>query len=167
MRPKTHTHMTLGFTTHFPDGSPTLFEQKILLPYEKQIQLHYPHLLPKIHTFRLGKRWKAGMKMHMVTGNRTKDRRQFNIEYPELEYCVSVQDCIIRAGTTPMPCFSIEVDGATLENDILFLVNDGFNGPDQFFEWFGHPFKSTEHVGQIIHFTDFKYPAPVPEKEQP
>ncbi len=149
--------MTLGFTTNFPDGRPTLFEQKILWPYEKQIQVKYPDLLPKIHTFRLGNRWKAGMKMHMVTGNRTPQRRQFNLDYPELDRCTGTQECIIRTVNIPMQAFSIEVDGRLLENDLIFLVNDGFDGPDRFFEWFGHPFKSTEHVGQVVHWTNFKY----------
>lgn len=148
--------MTLGFTTHFPDGTPTHFEQKILWPYEPQIRLVFPDLLPKIHTFRLGTRWRAGMTMHMVTGNRTPDRRQFNTEYRELEKCISVQTCIIRTVNLPMQAISIEIDGKEVD-PLLFAVNDGFNSPDQCFQWFTHPFKPTLHEGQIIHFTDFQY----------
>lgn len=148
--------MTLGFTTHFPDGTGTLFEQKILLPYKPELQQQYPYLLPKIHTFRLGARWRAGMIMHMVTGNRTRQRRQFNQDIPELQTCISVQRCVIRTVNFPMQAFSIEVDGKPV-NEMLFAVNDGFDGPDQFFEWFGHPYKSTCHEGQIIHFTNFLY----------
>lgn len=151
--------MTLGFSTKFANGQPTLFEQKILWPYEKQIQFHYPDMLPKIHSFRLGNRWKAGMKIHMVTGNRTPQRRQFNVDYPELAYCTGTQECIIRTVNIPTKKFNIEVDGRILEIDwkLLFLVNDGFTGPDQLFKWFAHPDKSTEHVGQIVHWTEFRY----------
>lgn len=148
--------MTLGFSTTHSNGSPTLFEQKILLPHKPEIRQAFPNLLPKIHTFRLGNRWKAGMEMHMVTGNRTPQRRQFNLGIPALQYCHGVQTCIIRTVNIPMKAFSIEVDGKEV-NELLFAVNDGFDGPDQFFDWFGHPFKPTLHEGQIVHFTDFRY----------
>lgn len=148
--------MTLGFSTQHRDGTPTLFEQKILLPYEKQIEYRYPNLIPKIHTFRLGHRWRSGMKMHMVTGNRTKQRSQFNAGYPQLEFCTRTQECVITCVQAPMPGIRIEVEGKEI-NDLLFMVNDGFDNPDQFFDWFGHPYKPTEHVGQIVHWTDFRY----------
>lgn len=148
--------MTLGFSTRFPDGSPTKFQQKILLPYLQPLQKCFPEMLPKIHTFRLGNRWRAGMKMHLVVNNRTPQRYQFGKDIPELEYCNGVQDCIIRTVNIPMQAYSVEVDGNEVD-PLLFAVNDGFNSPDQFFGWFGHPFKSTEHVGQIVHFTDFRY----------
>lgn len=148
--------MTLGFTTHFPDGQLTRFEQKILWPYERQVQFYYPDLLPKIHSFRIGNRWRAGMKIHMVTGNRTRQRGQFNLDYPQLQVCTGTQECVIRTVNIPMKGFSVEIDGREV-SDLLFMVNDGFDGPDRFFEWFGHLFKSTEHVGQIVHWTDFKY----------
>src|SRR5690606_30543702 len=77
--------MTLGFTTHFQDGTPTLFVEKIVLPYRSELRNQYPDIAPKIHTFRLGYRWRAGMKMHLVTGNRTPQRRQFGQAIPELE----------------------------------------------------------------------------------
>ena len=152
--------MTLSFSTHHPSGSPTLFEQKILWPYEPQIQYHHPDLIPKIHTFRLGARWRAGMKMHMVVGNRTRERRQFNHDYPALLHCHGVQKCIItylhRPSNQPAS-IRIEVEGKVVENDLLFMVHDGFDGPDQFLHWFGHPFKTVTHEGQIVHWTDFRY----------
>ena len=96
------------------------------------------------------------MKIHMVTGNRTRQRRQFNLDYPQLQVCTGTQECVIRTVNIPMKGFSVEIDGREV-SDLLFMVNDGFDGPDRFFEWFGHLFKSTEHVGQIVHWTDFKY----------
>lgn len=133
-----------------------MFQQKILLSYRPALHEHFPDLLPKIHTFREGHRWKAGMKMHLVVNNRTPQRYQFGKEVPELEYCNGVQTCIIRTVNLPTQAISVEVDGREVD-PLLFAVNDGFNSPDQFFDWFGHPFKTTEHVGQIIHFTDFRY----------
>lgn len=151
--------MTLGFsTTHPASGKPTLFEQKILLPYKPDLQQKYPDMLPKIHSFRTGKRWVAGKAMHMVVGNRTAHRRQFNRDVPELEFCQGVQEChitILRMGDG-RPAIRIEVDGRII-NTLLFMANDGFDSPEQFLDWFGHPFKTAEHVGQIVHFTKFRY----------
>lgn len=149
--------MTLGFTTKFPDGSPTMFEQKILIDLDPACREQYPDMLPKIHTFRMGHRWRAGMKMHMVTGNRTANRRQFNIGYPALETCNGTQDCIITCIIDPAIGFHIEIDGRQIENDLLFIANDGFNSPQQFWNWFGNPITPVRHVGQIIHFTNFRY----------
>lgn len=148
--------MTLGFTTHFPDGTPTLFPQKIMLPYDHDLQQQYADRLPKIHTFRLGNRWQAGKKMHLVTGNRTPNRQQFGLHIPELERCHSVQTCIIRTINLPLKAYAVEIDGKEVD-PLLFAVNDGFNSPDRFLEWFGHPFKPTRQEGQIIHFSDFRY----------
>lgn len=152
----TTTHMTLSFATVFPGGKPTLFLEKIVLPYRYELRQQYPDLIPKIHTFRLGARWRAGMKMHMVYGNRTKERRQFNLEYPELDTCHGVQKCFITCLHAPQPGIRIEIDG-TVVNDLLFMANDGFDSPDQFYDWFGHPFKTVTHEGQIVHWTDFRY----------
>jgi hypothetical protein len=151
--------MTLGFTTQFADGTPTLFRQKILRPFDKGLAEMYPDDAAKIHTFRLGNRWRAGMKMHMVTGNRTQDRYQFNTGYPDLEYCHGVQKCVIHYNPNPLPHFLIEVEGHALDpgNELLFMLNDGFNSPDRFQEWFGHPYKALQHVGQIVHFSAFRY----------
>lgn len=151
--------MTLGFSTHYPKPNHqvgTLFAAKIMRPYSPGIARAMPDLLPKIHTFRLGNRWKAGMKLHLVTGNRTPQRRQFNLGIPELEFCIGTQECVIRTVNISMQAFSVEIDGREVD-PLLFAVNDGFPGPDQFFEWFAHPFKPTEHVGQIVHFSTFRY----------
>lgn len=150
--------MTLGFTTHFPDGKPTLFVERILLPYRPQIAKDHPGLLPKLHTFRQGQRWRRGMRMHMVTGNRTAARRQFNLGIPELDICTSVQYCTIRTINVPRQAISVEVEGYEVDPQ-EFAINDGFNNIDHLFEWFSHPFKSTIHVGQIIHFSSLLYHA--------
>lgn len=164
--------MTLGFTTHFPDGSPTLFEQKILLPYEKQIEYHYPDLLPKIHTFRLGHRWRAGMKIHMVTGNRTPQRHQFNTNIPELQTCISVQEAVIHRQSSGI---RIGIGGSKFfahispQELLLFAANDGFNSIDEMERWFfpkGQRSKAKILEGQIVHWTDFRYtPQPSPRDD--
>lgn len=149
--------MTLGFSTHHSNGIETLFEQKILLPYKPELQQQYPDLLPKIHTFRLGTRWRSGMAMHMVTGDRTPQRRQFNEGIPELATCKGVQKCFITIfWKNSEPEFRIEIDNRVV-NSLLFMANDGFDGPDQFFDWFGHPFKTVSHEGQLVHFSNFRY----------
>lgn len=148
--------MTLGFSTHFQDGSPTQFQQKILLPYRPAMLDCFPDLLPKIHTFREGKRWRAGIKMHLVVNNHTPQRYQFGKDIPELEYCKSVQDCTILCIGDVITIF---IDGTPLTTGetMLFLTNEGFPGPRRFVEWFGHPFKEMKHEGQIVHFSNFRY----------
>jgi len=149
--------MTLGFTTTHPSGKPTLFEQKILLPHKPELQQRHPDMMPKIHTFREGSRWRAGMAMHMVVGNRTAQRRQFNLDVPALEKCYAVQECHITvARINGQPSIRIEID-RRLINSLLFMANDGFDNPEQFIDWFGHPFNTAVHVGQIVHFSNFIY----------
>lgn len=151
--------MTLGFTTKFPDKTPTLFKEKILSAVDPGIRQQYPDLLPKIHTFRGTERWKAGMKMHMVTGNRTKHRQQFNIGYPELEYCNGTQACTITCQVSVKPYPRILIDDRLLGLDetLLFVANDGFTSLDQFWAWFCWPGMDVSHSGQLIHFSDFRY----------
>lgn len=159
--------MTLGFSTNFPDGNLTLFEQKILLPYKPELRDQFPDLLPKIHTFRVGDRWRAGMKLHMVTGNRTKQRRQFNDNIPELQTCIAVQDAFIHRPS----CGKLIIWIGRLENGrylnyqehLLFAANDGFNSLEEMNRWFPGEW----YAGQIVHWTDFQYElAPAaPEKE--
>ena len=48
----------------------------------------------------------------------------------------------------------IYVDGRKLEPEETFrlMTNDGFDSPEDFFEWFDEDFE-----GKIIHWTHFKY----------
>lgn len=147
--------MILPFSTHHRNGEPTLFEERILLPYVPAIAAGYPNLIPKVHTFRLGQRWQRGMKMHMAIPNRTKAYRQFNAGIPELEFCNGQEPCVIT-WLHPKREFRIEIGGVVV-SDLLFMANDGFDKPDLFLEWFSHPFKTVTHIGQIVHFTSFRY----------
>lgn len=170
--------MTLGFSTHWPSPTkrlPTHFLEKIMLPYAPDIREYYADLLPKIHTFRVGQRWRAGMTIQMVTGNRTPKRFQFNQGIPELETCISVQPAIVSILASGSIAIAIGEEVAvqrwlSLEELLLFAVNDGFNSLGELQRWFfpkGYTGADPVHVGQIVHWTDFQYqitPATAPEK---
>jgi len=149
--------MTLSFSTHMPDGTPNMFVEKILHPYSEPIRKKHPDLIPKIHTFRLGDRWRHLMPIHMVTGNRTANRVQFNENVPELGFCKSTQECTIQVHPDGDILITIDDRILTQKETMLFIANDGFDKPKHFLQWFGHPHEIVEHTGQIIHWTDFKY----------
>lgn len=156
--------MTLGFSIYFPDGRPTFFPEKILQPYRKGIRMP-PDFIPKIHTFRLGNRWRAGMRMHLVTGNRTKNREQFGVDIPELQHCNGVQPCMIwhdnlRINIAIGPADTPEGRILTRPETNLFAANDGFNSVDEMTRWFfpkGYDPTAAPLVGQIVHFSNFRY----------
>lgn len=117
--------------------------------------------IPKLHTMREDphNRWKAGMDIHMVINNRTKNRFQFA---PTIK-CVSTQEVIISyrdfldgkyhvAGWFVSP--RIIIDGRTiLEHEVEELaINDGFESVNDFFEYF-----SSSCTRKLIHWTDLRY----------
>lgn len=166
--------MILGFKTHIKNR-PTYFIPKI---YASVGMLSDNFFLPKVHTIRKGNRFKAGTKLHMAIGVRTKFYQQFNRCITRLERCISVQrieiikvndqynsekesNCIWVHGIyvpsikeTFYNVFMVKVDGrflSTPEIEVL-AVNDGFENTDDFFNWFNEDFE-----GQIIHWTNFRY----------
>ena len=113
----------------------------------------------KIHTIRedIHNRWKPGKIMHMATGVRTKNYKQFC----ESE-CTSVQE--LKIIFNPDYFFSqVWVDGEELEfRQICTLVlNYGFIRVADFYNWFLKKAKLENRTyiykGKIIHWTDFKY----------
>jgi hypothetical protein len=161
--------MTLGCMMRWPDGSETLFIDKIwnclLIDYEydpeaakdrwhkyleynglykKKFGNDWQHnFLRKYHSIRAGNRWKAEMDIHFVVHNRTKNRFQFAPIYK----CVSVQKIVIDG-------HQVVVDENMLgfhAKDRLAL-NDGFNSVTDFYNFFNKPF-----IGQIVHWTNIKY----------
>lgn len=171
--------MTLPFSTKWGKnmgdlaGKPNYFIQKIWegftqhqvdyywLEHKKKFGYHWDENLlsvePKLHTIRLDPhdRWKAGMKIHPVINNRTKNRFQFA---PVIE-CVSVQSIEITksklleygyAAKIPL----VYIDDVLLESDDLekLAINDGFPTLKAFFDFFNRDF-----TGKIIHWTDLKY----------
>lgn len=159
--------MTLGFSTHWPgkDRQWTLFLQKILYPFDPAIVRDHPDLLPKIHTFRLGHRWRAGMSIQMVTGNRTPKRLQFNAGIPALSTCISVQAVLIDISPTGRLLVAVGEQGIdqrylSREETLLFAANDGFNSLEECARWFfpkGYSPTGRLLVGQIVHWTNFQY----------
>lgn len=148
--------MILGFKTQIA-GQPTFFVEKIRANVSS---IHEKTWTPKIHTIRKGYRWKAGMKMHLSIGVRTKKYYQFNTgEYAALDHCISVQHIQIDNDSKSGKRVFIQDD-----NDLMFpkqlseseieqlAINDGFNSVDAFWNWFSESF-----IAQIIHFTDFRY----------
>jgi hypothetical protein len=105
-------------------------------------------ITPKLHTIRAGNRWKAGMKIHPVINNRTKNRFQFA---PTMQ-CTFVQNIDIHWVNGIVWVY---IDG-NLNTDFSELTklstNDGFDSAEDFFAYFNTDFK-----GQIIHWTDLRY----------
>ncbi|MDO3641955.1 hypothetical protein [Mucilaginibacter sp. L3T2-6] len=176
--------MTLGFSTKI-NGKPNYFPEKIIsalqlegvISIEKACELlrDYPLLVderlrfidtyrtaienykPKGHTIRRDEhnRWRAGMDIHPVINNRTRNRFQFA---PVIK-CVRVQD--YRIGYFPeenYPCplnnIHVYIDGNVLSDAAVkqLAINDGFDTVADFFAYF-----NTDFTGKIIHWTDLKY----------
>lgn len=127
---------------------------------------NFPHK-PKIHTIREDKnnRWKAGMDIHMVINNRTKNRFQF----APVVKCVSVQEIEIDSyesdikshftyskhlGNYRYKVFRVWIDGKMRPIRELekLAINDGFDSAEDFFKYFNKDFK-----GKLIHWSNLKY----------
>ena len=134
--------MILSFKTKFPNGKQTEFVPKILGGI-------------KIHSLREGDRWKEGDYIHMATGVRTKEYKQFNTEKPHLQSCISVQEIFI---TYNGYLVEMTIDNKKYLNQTevqRLIANDGLT-EKQFLNWF-FPKGKDEWSGQIIHWTDYKY----------
>lgn len=150
--------MILGFKTKV-DGKLTLFMQKILACV---MDVYAAEYIPKKHTIRAGKRWNAGMKLHLATGVRTKEYFQFNENIKGLEVCKCVQsieikhygnDLYILIDDQPYAIFKGEYTSDRSKMRLNTLAqNDGFDCFADFKNWFNSDFE-----GQIIHWTDLKY----------
>ena len=105
----------------------------------------------KKHTIREDShnRWKAGMKMHMATGVRTRQYNQFNEET-----CKSIQEIEIIRTSDYLNEIIVKIDGRILNQDEVQQLawNDGFDNLIDFWIWFHNGFK-----GKIIHWTNLKY----------
>ena len=150
--------MTIGYKQEFPWGGPTRFENKIKDGV-------------KLHTIREDKtkRWRKGLKINHVVGNRTKKRRQFLVSK-----CTGVQEISIsthyetgideQTGQVVQlgPYLTVlvydenkdpkEILGHKLER---LTINDGFDSVEDFTRWFDN--NDGEFFGSIIHWTDLRY----------
>lgn len=170
--------MTLGFSTQIKN-KPTYFVEKIWEGIlQKGVQINANDFIeygrkalpknyivgtnkPKIHTIREDKkeRWKVGNQIHFVTGNRTKNRKQFApiVKVQSIQKLVITEMLMTQTAYCTVSndkIFKVEVDGITLHNKQVeeLALNDGFDSVDDFFKWFDKDFK-----GKIIHWTDYKY----------
>ena len=167
--------MTLGFSKVWPKkmealaGEPTHFQEKILecllrdhdIPIQKEAWQPYlldqevssyelGSLKPKLHSMRAGLRWRPGLDIHMVTGNRSKNRFQF----APTVLCVSVQKVVIKHFGLPSDYPRLSIDGVYQTHDEIdrLAQNDGFDAIEDFLRYFDEDFK-----GQIVHWTKLKY----------
>lgn len=142
--------MILGFTTRNPvTKQDTCFEELILNN-------------SKIHTLRKGYRWKPGMVIHMATGVRTKNYRQFNADRADLWVCKGVQKIEFFSIKNPFKklglrnVYKIFVDKRELHLDEMISLsrNDGFSCLADMLAWFEY---ENEFPDQIVHWTDKRY----------
>lgn len=100
----------------------------------------------KIHTFRAGQRWRAGMLIHFYAQSRRPGMYRFHPILP----VVSVQAAELTA--EGMHVDGRRLEGAELE---LFAQRDGFASAAEFLAFFeGRPLPI---VGQLIHWTPVRY----------
>ena len=168
--------MNLGYKQKFPDGTPTLFREKLLLGSMKMKDVTINHdthelmngtfqhlyLKPKLHSIRSDEkdRWHGGLIVHHLYGNRTSERSNFMTSA-----CIGTQNIMIIETPQIVTDYrgnerkggwmrSILVDGKILKAPKMYelAINDGFNNLEHFFSWF-----PTNYVGKIIHFTTLTY----------
>lgn len=142
--------MVCAFSLNFPWKEPTHFIQRILYKEgfvgPKDEWCNVP--IRKIHTFRVGDRWKVNAIIEMDIHVRSSNQERFNTEV-----CTGTQELIIRrsyGAVTP----HIWIDGTLIpvEMHAQIAMNDGFPSVKKFYRYFSKGFE-----GQIVHWTDFKY----------
>jgi hypothetical protein len=129
----------------------------MILGFKKQFVEPYKSGRKK-HTIREDKpnRWRAGRKIQLATGVRSKNYNQYGEEV-----CKSVQEVWIfnkenyRAIFVDTKLMFEQNDQHTFHPDFMkhFAINDGFDTVAEFWEFFN----KREFFGKIIHWTDLKY----------
>ncbi len=104
----------------------------------------------KIHSIREDKanRWHIGRQIHLATGVRTKDYKQFSDKI-----CTGIQ--LIEINYMQLPVI-VKVDNRKLSRFSVTLLarQDGFDTVDDFFKFF-EPYGFFQ--GRIIHWTNKRY----------
>jgi len=133
----------------------------MILSFKKQFK---PKILDetKKHTIREDphNRWKAGRKIHMATGVRTKLYNCFMKDVCRLTQRINIK---WERGFNEKRISKIYIDGKIFAEELTIgylgekelyrlAINDGFDTIKEFFEWFDEDFN-----GKIIHWTDIKY----------
>ncbi len=119
----------------------------------------------KKHTIREDRndRWKAGMKIHHTTGARTKKYKCFleNSVVSTQQILIVVEKCEHDKNIARIE-MRVDREDLKFEQQQQLLINDGFENPKQFFDFFfprdkKGEFKKTMFAGKIIHWSDLKY----------
>jgi len=133
--------MNLGYSENFPWGGETNFESKVLSG-------------EKIRTIRLNEkgRWRAGILLNHLLGNRTKRRREFL-----RNNCISTENITIAFSATGK-IKSVMVEGKNITNWCNIALNDGLTVND-FEMWFYRSAAAGVFKGTIVHWTNKKYAA--------
>jgi hypothetical protein len=157
--------MILPFQQAYPNGKPNHFVPKIWASYlngavssKNAVGTYmemYAHrfgnlppidnVAPKHHTIRADEKglWAAGVNIHPVINNRTRNRFQF----APTAVCTSTQNIFIYRT-------DVSVDRRVLSPGEVerLAINDGFESVEGFFSHFNATFS-----GKIIHWTDLEY----------
>jgi hypothetical protein len=160
--------MILGFSTQI-NNKPTYFVQKIhkcfsdILQTNVDSKIHYTKdysiekrygSSPKLHTIRKDKndRWKAGTMIDFYINARTKDMYCFA---PRI-LVQSIQSIVISNSSNG---FQVSVDGKNLWNYQIkeLAINDGFEGIEDFQEYFISRLENCFFIGKLIHWTNLRY----------
>ena len=109
----------------------------------------------KIHSIRVDQhhRWRIGRQIHLATGVRTKNYKQFSDKL-----CTGTQKIVItfyRCNENDV----VVIDGKKLtKNEKGWLAfSDGFVDYLEFRTWFLNQSKQDDFVGRIIHWTGKRY----------
>lgn len=112
----------------------------------------------KIHTLRedASNRWKAGRKMHMATGVRTKNYHCFKRDLcngcQRVELLPKKREILIHNGIKMMRLLP--------QHHLFFVRNDGFDTVEEFWQWFEAEAKKYNVdvlFRKLIHWTDYRY----------
>jgi hypothetical protein len=128
--------MILGFSTVFPWGWPTNFQEKILSGR-------------KIHTIRKGARWSVGDRIHFSTGVRSKRYNCFALGEVTKVRLIQIYPITKKVAIETFEGGVFKA-GMVLTRELVieeFAKNDGFDTVEDFWKWFKEPFR-----GQLIYW---------------
>lgn len=111
--------------------------------------------LPKLHSFRKGDRWRAGLDIHFYINARQSTMYNFAPTIP----CVSTQTIHIEQVDDYLNQTIVKVDGRflTIPEQQQLAWNDGFANLVEFWMYFTKEEDNYQFTGQIVHWTDLKY----------
>lgn len=132
--------MILGFKTHFQDGTPTNFRDKILKGIKQTTIRTDPN-----------DRYQVGTKLHFATGVRTKNYECFAEGRVEKIWKIKIspKEQLIRIIGNSIRESMVIHHGSNYAN--LLIADEGFDCESQFWKWFNKPM-----AGKLIHWRLFR-----------